>query len=334
MDNKVFKILSIDGGGIKGIYSATILNEFENKYGKIGDYFDLVCGTSTGALIALGIASGKSMQEILDFYHKDGPKIFKKNNLLSSSYLFLKQLFIKSKYSNKKLRESLEKIFDDKELKDSNNYLCIPTTNITNSLGVVFKTPHASDIQRDKNRTMVEVGLATSAAPTFFQSVSIKDKFSALVDGGIWSNNPSLIGAIEAITYFVGKDKEYSKFSILSIGNLSTVGSTMPYLLSFPSIISWGSRLFSLVISSQSNAMHNLLNIAFKNDLFPMGSYYRIGDPQKIETRYIKYLKLDNASKEARSILTFLANNEADYHINKEEIKSFFNEKKSNVIFY
>ena len=68
-----FKILSIDGGGIKGLYSASVLARFEEKTGKkITNHFDMICGTSTGGLIALGLASGKSAQELSDLYFVKG----------------------------------------------------------------------------------------------------------------------------------------------------------------------------------------------------------------------------------------------------------------------
>ena len=77
MENKPFKILSIDGGGIKGLYSASVIARLEEKSGrKSGECFDMICGTSTGGIIALGLASGKSAQELVDLYYEQGNKIF------------------------------------------------------------------------------------------------------------------------------------------------------------------------------------------------------------------------------------------------------------------
>ena len=77
MPGKDFKILSIDGGGIKGLYSATILAHFEHKFSaRISDYFDMLCGTSTGGLIALAASLKISMNDVCRFYEEEGPKIF------------------------------------------------------------------------------------------------------------------------------------------------------------------------------------------------------------------------------------------------------------------
>ena len=73
----IFKVLSIDGGGIKGLYSATVLKHFEERFGApLYKHFDLICGTSTGGLIALALSLGKSSAEIADFYAKRGAQIF------------------------------------------------------------------------------------------------------------------------------------------------------------------------------------------------------------------------------------------------------------------
>ena len=82
-DNKIFKILSIDGGGIKGLYSARILDKFEKKFNcKTSDYFDMICGTSTGGLIALAITSLISAENICNFYEQKGELIFPKHKVI------------------------------------------------------------------------------------------------------------------------------------------------------------------------------------------------------------------------------------------------------------
>ena len=80
-ERKPFKILSIDGGGIKGLFSAAILEKFEEVFNtQIHEQFDLICGTSTGGIIALGASAGKRMTDIVSFYENDGPKIFDERN--------------------------------------------------------------------------------------------------------------------------------------------------------------------------------------------------------------------------------------------------------------
>lgn len=127
MESKTFKILSIDGGGIKGLYSASILASFEKKTGKnITDHFDMICGTSTGGLIAIGLANGMSAQSLVDLYMNKGSKIFPTSNSyyvrgFQNSYKTIKQLFFSNKHSVKPLKRILEGLFGDKTMSEANN---------------------------------------------------------------------------------------------------------------------------------------------------------------------------------------------------------------------
>ena len=100
---KPFKILCIDGGGIKGVYSAQVLAEFEDAFkSSTSEHFDLVCGTSTGGIIALGVAAGIPMKDVVQFYFDNGPKIFTQRWKIGKlgEWLFtLKQAIVRSKYS-------------------------------------------------------------------------------------------------------------------------------------------------------------------------------------------------------------------------------------------
>jgi patatin-like phospholipase/acyl hydrolase len=114
--DKIYRILSIDGGGIKGLFSATVIESFEKRFQcKISDYFDLICGTSTGGIIAAALAVGIPAKDIVNFYKADGPKIFHYKRTVSRRFAYAKNLFFNSKYDNKILRQSLERVFADKK---------------------------------------------------------------------------------------------------------------------------------------------------------------------------------------------------------------------------
>ncbi len=136
-ESKIFKILTIDGGGIKGLYSASILARIEEKTGKkIGDHFDMICGTSTGGLIALALSKGISAQEIADMYFNEGSKIFpvSENKLIryaQRKWQFFKQLLWKGKFSAEPLRTILERLFGETTMGEANNLLCIPSYNLS-----------------------------------------------------------------------------------------------------------------------------------------------------------------------------------------------------------
>ncbi|MFH1798722.1 MAG: patatin-like phospholipase family protein [Candidatus Omnitrophota bacterium] len=138
--NKRFQVLTLDGGGIKGLFSAAFLSKLEEDLNtKIVDHFDLIVGTSTGGIIALGLGLGLSPQKLVEFYFNKGPEIFNKFPLWTS----IKNLF-SSKYSG----DVLEKIFQEKDcfgsrrLGESNKRLVIPSYNIDTNDVYVFKTAH------------------------------------------------------------------------------------------------------------------------------------------------------------------------------------------------
>ena len=175
----------------------------------VADYFDLVCGTSTGGIIALGLGIGMKASDISELYIKKGKEIF------PYKYEWLKNMkqCLVSLYKRDKLQDILEEIFGNKKLKDSKIRLCIPSFEGSYSEVYVFKTPHHLDFKRDGNELIKNVGLATSSAPTFFRPY--KHSGYVFVDGGVWANNPCMIGLVEALSSF---DVRRESIKILSIG--------------------------------------------------------------------------------------------------------------------
>lgn len=191
-----FQILSLDGGGIKGLYSAALLAKIEENLGGISvtDHFDLITGTSTGGIIALGLALGMRPREIVQFYVAEGPKIFKKTPLLTSI-----RSYTRSKYPQEPLKLALQKYFGDKLISDSTKRLVVPSYNLAKDEVYIFKTPHHSRLTTDGKVPMWKVALATSAAPTYFPCCEHVDGMR-LVDGGLWANNPTMVGIVEAVS--------------------------------------------------------------------------------------------------------------------------------------
>ena len=142
MTKKPFKILCIDGGGIKGIYSAELLAKFEEVFDCIvSECFDMLCGTSTGGIIALAASLKIPMSDVVKFYQKNGPSIFNesvKHRLGGCAYLRSKQIAFGGKYSAKPLRLALECVFKNKKIAESNNFLCIPSYNTLTANPRVF----------------------------------------------------------------------------------------------------------------------------------------------------------------------------------------------------
>jgi Patatin len=128
-----FKILCIDGGGIKGLYTAKLLAMLEDTYEvRITDCFDMICGTSTGGLIALAASLGKPMSEVVDFYQRYGSDIFNqraKRSKLGRTKLAYKQAMCKGKYDGTALKKALAEVFGSTRISESKNFLCIPSIN-------------------------------------------------------------------------------------------------------------------------------------------------------------------------------------------------------------
>lgn len=194
MNDKKYRVLSLDGGGIKGVFSLGFLAQAENFLKKpINNYFDLIVGTSTGGIIALGLGKGFTANELLEFYIKMGKSIFSGNKYWNT----LKQLSI-SKYKNKVLKACLEEKFGDTRLGESKIRLVIPSQNLDNGEVHLYKTAHHERLREDYKEKMSDIALATSAAPTFFPTFQSANGLY-LIDGGIYANNPVSIAAVEAV---------------------------------------------------------------------------------------------------------------------------------------
>lgn len=221
-EHKPFRILTIDGGGIRGILPASLLTELEQRYlggRSAGDYFDMIAGTSTGGIIALGLSIGLPASEILKLYHDHGAEVFP-----SHSWDFLKlrrfARFVRSlrhyTYDADVLRCLLERIFQKRTIGDARRRLCIPTFDGYTEVNI-FKTPHHPDYKLDWCEEMVTAAMATAAAPSYFPVYRNRGRFFA--DGGVWANNPVMIALVDALTCYQISRRQVH---ILSLGSGDT----------------------------------------------------------------------------------------------------------------
>ena len=156
-ESKPFRILSLDGGGIKGVFTAAFLAEIERMTGKhLTDYFDLIAGTSTGAIIAIGLGIGLSGSELLSFYVSNGTTIFPSVGLIDRFRGGFRWL-VGGKHDPRPLRNALESAFGDKKLSDSRSRLVIPAFNAVDGSITVFKTAHCERFKQDYLRSCVDV---------------------------------------------------------------------------------------------------------------------------------------------------------------------------------
>jgi hypothetical protein len=202
-DRPVYRILSLDGGGIRGVFPAAFLARLqEHLEHPIASYFDLIAGTSTGGIIAIGLGLGVSAGDILDLYEEWGPAIFDQQHSPARTWLrqrwrSARHLF-GTKYSSDNLRAALTGVLQDRRLGESSNRLLIPAWNPTLERVYIYKTPHNPRLENDYKQFAIDAAMATAAAPTFLKPHLTRD-FVELVDGGVWANNPIGAATVEAV---------------------------------------------------------------------------------------------------------------------------------------
>ena len=214
-----FRILSIDGGGIRGILPAAILAHYEQRFldgRSAGECFDLISGTSTGGIIALGLSIGLTAQAILDLYLENGGEIFPPIRGpfrgLQTRLRWLSALR-RYRYERGPLEALLINAFGERRLEDAERRLCVPAFDGAYTEVHIFKTPHHPDFKLDWSERLIDVALATSAAPTYF--AVYKNRGRQFADGGVWANNPAMIGLVDALTC---NDLSRRQVHILSLG--------------------------------------------------------------------------------------------------------------------
>ncbi len=210
-----FRILSIDGGGIRGVFPAAVLAELEKRFldgTSTINHFDMIAGTSTGGIIALALAQGMTAQQALNIYLERGELIFPPAAGLGKISRVLRWFF-KPKHDQATLKEELLRIFGDKVLDDAATRLVIPSFEGRHGEPFLYKTPHHPDYQKDRHKKFAHVALHTTAAPSYYPGV--EDDGYIMIDGGIWANNPVMNALVDALACF---DIAREDVRILSLG--------------------------------------------------------------------------------------------------------------------
>lgn len=280
MKNTKFKILSIDGGGIKGVFPALFLtlleDELKNRSDgktKIYQHFDLITGTSTGGIIAIALALGIPAKEIYQLYLDNAKKIFGSK----------KPFFIGQILNSAHEREFLENLIREK-FRDANNGIeprlsdcktdvCIPIYDLIQGNPSVLKTKYHPAFERDYHIPAYQAAMATSAAPTYYDPYTseyidlngTQKDFANKVDGGIMANNPTLVAVLEALKAF---KVEMSQLEILSLGTgykkLTDGNSRKKWGLHYWMVKNSRKRLIDLFMQSQSQLVANYISLLYQ----------------------------------------------------------------------
>jgi patatin-like phospholipase/acyl hydrolase len=187
-----YRVLSIDGGGIRGVVTTVLLQRIVATPGleNFLNSIDLIAGTSTGGLLALGVANELDLSEVRDVYVKKGPKIFDDSWL--DDLVDLGKLR-GADYGTKGLRRELRRLFGKTTLGELSKRVLITAFDLDNEeperrtwKPKLFHNFEGSE--NDRASLAMDVGLYTSAAPTYFPSVD------GYIDGGVYASNPAMCG--------------------------------------------------------------------------------------------------------------------------------------------
>ena len=304
-----FQILSLAGGGIRGAFITSYLMELEQKLGRpIADCFDLIAGTSTGGIIAAGLANGHSAEKMHDFYVNYGASIFEErapykakgmNRIMFPLANFFTRkctgraldAVFRARFSPAALELALQDCFGDDTL---GGVMCtrliMPSVNLTKGEPHVFRSKHLPKAMHDKNIKLVDAVTATTAAPTYFPNHNIGG--DTYIDGGVWASDPSMLAVAEAIRIQQFEKQLDPSASIVTdnIHLLSVGTGKADFAFKSPGtdlgLLFWASRIADVMGTSQSQGVHLpmkfFLGERYRHVNFKMAERWGLGDPKNM----------------------------------------------------
>ena len=324
-----FNILSIDGGGMKGVISAIVIEELEkiiqelskNKEASITDYFDMVAGTSTGAILAalyvMPDQFGRpkyTANDAIQMYLENGKKIF---NRSSWHKIITMGGLCGPKYSNVSYQQLLEKFLEKETIASTVKPCILPAYHIDEASAYFFSTISAKRTP-EKNFFLKDAVLASSAAPTYFPPAmitSLANKEFCMVDGGVCCNNPAQCAFTEALKY--PNVDSIDDIYILSVGNVDH-----EYVYPCRKANKWG------LIEWAIPMMHTFMGSSAQIADYEMQKLYDSFKNRDHYTRIVKMMQnpkevpaMDNASEDALNYLMELGYQAVEENRNK--IKEF-----------
>lgn len=244
MTIKPFRVLCLDGGGMRGVYQAAYLDAVLSRIASTnpsaqpvdaGRCFDLIVGTSTGAIVASALAAGKRPGDVRKLYETHGHRIFPGQRLRAIPVLsaVLRAAGFGNRGGEAALRRALDTEFGQTTFADVFDKrgiaLAIPTVDMSRHAAVVFKTRHIKRLNgRDDQRTLVDACMASTAAPILRALASLTEPNNGVsviyTDGGLWANNPGALGAIEAIEICDSAGQPDRPIHLFMLGSLPVQG--------------------------------------------------------------------------------------------------------------
>lgn len=325
-----YRVLSLDGGGMRGIYTGAFLSRLTDQFARIrgesaldlGRGFDLITGTSTGAIVGCALAIGRPMSEVVALYREHGPKIFPHRIAGKASAIYRASQgsrFVRE--GDKALRGALQDVLGEATMRDVFDgrgiSLSIPAVLMSQHRAWVFKKTPKSGV-RDDRYPLVDVCMATSAAPIYRSLAAIDDPNTpggpqqVFADGGLWANNPIMVGLVDALT-IAAPDRAIEIFSLGTCPRPE--GDHLDAESSHRSMLDWalGADVAPLSISAQEFAFDHMARL-LANAISNCGrSIRRVRFPNKpVPASMMPYLALDDTRPEAMDRLIGQAHTDAD----------------------
>lgn len=239
-----FQILALDGGGAKALFTAHVLARLEQDLDvSIRDSFDLIAGTSAGGIVALGLGAGLTPSEIVAHYEELVEAVFPA--VRRRLWRRPRQLTAPI-YDDDALRTALTKVLGKGLLGDSAKRLVIPAWDVQRGSVHIFKTPHHTRLVRDWRIPMVDIAMATSAAPVYFPAARVDGH--RLIDGGVWANNPSVLAIAEAVSML---DVPLESIRVLNVGTIDQF-TNHPKRLDRGGLLNWVGPIAPLILNAGS----------------------------------------------------------------------------------
>lgn len=308
---EVFHVLALSGGGYRGLYTATVLAQLEESLGgRLANRFDLICGTSAGAMLALGLAAEIPALDLKRLFEEKGGQIFNSRSWVRRVLGF----WVQAKHSNVGLRNVLVERFGEMTLGDLRHRVLVPAVNCSTGKGQFFKTPHHPKFETDHRMQLVDVAMASAAAPVYFPL--LRHERGVFADGGLVGNAPGLFGLHEAMTFAAPGRQPLVR--VLSVGTMTLGATRRGNAFLDRGIFLWRASLFDLTISAQESSVDYMLGHLLKQN------YYRIDDlatpDQGADIR-----KLDRVSKGATHTLRDRASHAAQRTLGDDLFEPFRN---------
>lgn len=310
--------LALTGGGYRGLFTARLLERFEQDNGKpVGRCFDLVAGTSIGGILSLAVSFEIPMARVVSTMQEAGPVLFGRKPPWAG--------ILKSKHSTTPLRSLIESLFPaNAKIADAKHPVAIPTINLTLGKQQVFKTKHRADWTRDNRYSVVDVALATAAAPFYFPMASFDGHVFA--DGGLVANSPDLVALHEIHQFY---DVQDSAVRMMSVGTLSSSYSITSQSSLKRGVLQWvrplsSPPLINTILSAQEQFARQLVQ-------HRLGSrYVRLDEtpPKEVMAK----LGLDIATKDATAILLEAADRVYELSARNNELKTFMSHEPGDWI--